>query len=73
MFEKFCQKLGLTIISVVLENFHPDPEIFNPKLKEWIIEFDFQRLHEVLDYKTPIEFTCEKPQLSKMYSSSTYY
>jgi len=50
-----------------LGNFHPDPEIFNPKLRVWLEEFDFKRPHEALGYKTPIEVACGKPELSKMY------
>ncbi len=54
-----------------LGNFHPDPEIFNPRLLNWLEEYTFRRPHEALGYKTPIEFACEKPLLSKMYSSDT--
>jgi len=54
-----------------LGNFHPDPEIFNPRLRDWLEEFIFRRPHQTLGYKTPIEFACGKPHLSKMYSSST--
>ena len=55
-----------------LGNFHPDPEVFNPKLGKWLEEFNFKRPHEALGYKTPIEFACGKNQLSKMYSSYTF-
>jgi hypothetical protein len=58
---------GISFQFLSLGNFHPDPEIFNPKLKEWIIEFDFKRPHEALGYKTPIEFACGKPALDKNY------
>jgi transposase InsO family protein len=54
-----------------LGNFHPDPQVFNPKLGGWLEEFIFKRPHEALGYKTPIEFACGKAQLSKMYSSDT--
>ncbi len=54
-----------------LGNFHPDPEIFNPRLREWLEEFILQRPHQSLGYKTPIEIGCGKPELSKMYSSDT--
>jgi putative transposase len=54
-----------------LGNFHPDPDIFNPRLGGWIEEFVFRRPHEALGYKTPIEFGCGKGELSKMYSSDT--
>ena len=54
-----------------LGNFHPDPEVFNPKLGKWLEEFNLRRPHEALGYKTPIEFAYGKSQLSKMYSSYT--
>ena len=56
---------------LALGNFHPDPEVFNLRLGNWLEEFNFRRPHQALGYKTPIEFACGKPQLSKMYSSST--
>ncbi len=54
-----------------LGNFHPDPHVFNSRLLNWLIEFNFKRPHQALGYKTPIEFASGKPELSKMYSSST--
>lgn len=56
---------------LALGNFQPDPEVFNPKLGQWLEEYLFRRPHEALNYQTPIEFACKRPQLSKMYSSST--
>jgi transposase InsO family protein len=54
-----------------LGNFHPDPEYFNSKLTEWLVEYNFHRPHQTLNYETPIAFTCGKPELLPMYSSST--
>lgn len=34
-----------------------DPKEFNPRLTEWLIEYNFNRPHETLDYLTPIEYT----------------
>lgn len=48
-------------------NFHYDPAVFNPKLTEWLIEYNFMRPHQSLGYKTPIAFT----KLLPMYSSCT--
>jgi hypothetical protein len=28
---------------LIFGNFNPDPEIFNLKLKDWLIEFNFKR------------------------------
>jgi len=54
-----------------LGNFHPDPEIFNPRVGSWLEEFLFKRPHQSLGYQTPIEFASKNPKVSKMYSSST--
>ena len=50
-------------------NLNPNPEVFNQKLTEWLIEYNFFRPHQALGYKTPIEFSKVLP----MYSSCTYY
>ena len=39
-----------------LGNFNPKPMVFNSKLTEWLIEYNFHRPHEALNYETPIEF-----------------
>ena len=52
---------------IALGNFHSDPEIFNRKLTEWLIEYNFKRPHTALAYQTPIEFSKVLP----MYSSCT--
>ena len=38
-------------------NLSLDPAAFNPRLTEWLIEYNFNRPHETLDYLTPIEYT----------------
>lgn len=48
-------------------NFNSNPKIFNRRLTEWLIEYNFGRPHEALNYKTPIEFSKVLP----MYSSCT--
>lgn len=54
-------------------NFHPDHEIFNPRLLSWLEEFIFKRPHQALGYKIPIGAASGGPLLSKMYSSDTLY
>ncbi len=39
-----------------LGNFTPDVKLFNQRLTKWLIEYNFNRPHQSLDYKTPIEF-----------------
>ena len=50
-----------------LGNFSPDPEVFNQRLTEWLIEYNYRRPHAALGYQTPIKFS----YLSPMYSSCT--
>jgi IS30 family transposase len=37
-------------------NFTPNIDEFNRNLTEWLIEYNFNRPHESLDYKTPFEY-----------------
>lgn len=53
--ERFNQTLETEFLN--LGNFHSDPIIFNRKLTEWLIEYNFKRPHQTLNYQTPIEFT----------------
>jgi transposase InsO family protein len=52
-------------------NFTTNIELFNSKLKEFIIEYNFKRPHQALDYLTPIQFALKYRQLSERYPSST--
>ena len=52
---------------IALGSFHSDPEIFNQKMTEWLIEYNFKRPHEALRYQTPMQAS----HLSPMYSSCT--
>ena len=37
-------------------NLSLDPEEFNPRLTEWLIEYNFHRPHQSLGYLAPIEY-----------------
>ena len=52
-----------------LGNFNSDTQIFNKNLTEWLIEYNFVRPHETLNYQTPIKINKVLP----MYPSSTNY
>jgi transposase InsO family protein len=54
---------------VNLGNFTSEPVMFNRKLTDWLIEYNFHRPHEALDYDTPINMT----HVSPMYPSDTPY
>jgi transposase InsO family protein len=69
--ERFNRILKEEFLS--LGNFHPEPEVFNLRLRDWLEEFNFQRPHQSLGYKTPIEFASNSSYVSKMYSARTVY
>jgi len=50
-----------------LGNFTPNTDLFNQKLTEWLIEYNFYRPHQALGYRTPIEIS----KVSPMWSSCT--
>ena len=52
---------------MAMKGFNPDPLIFNRDLTEWLIEYNFNRPHQALDYQTPMEFSKVLP----MYPSCT--
>lgn len=52
-------------------NFHPDINIFNQKLTEWLVEYNAIRPHETLNYLTPLQFAEKTMHLSTMWSSCT--
>lgn len=54
-------------------NFHPDPTVFNPKLTDWLIEYNSVRPHQALGYLTPLAFAERTMGLHTMWSSSTIY
>ena len=57
--ERFNRTLQEEFIQ--LGNFHSDPEVFNRKLTEWLIEYNFHRPHQALNYQTPLEFSKKLP------------
>jgi transposase-like protein len=54
-------------------NMTDDVEVFNKKLTEWLIHYNFQRPHQSLDYMPPINFTYKYHKVLPMYPSSTKY
>lgn len=54
-----------------LGNFTPDVVKFNHNLAEWLIEYNFNRPHESLNYETPINFN-NSTKVSPMYPSWTW-
>lgn len=53
-------------------HFNPDCKKFNKALTEWLIEYNFIRPHETLDYATPIEYIVKSNnKVSTMYPART--
>jgi transposase InsO family protein len=63
--ERFNRTLQDEFVS--LGNMRSDPTVFNKHLTEWLVEYNFHRPHEALDYDTPINTTNVLP----MYPSGT--
>jgi transposase InsO family protein len=63
--ERFNQTLKREFINE--GKFNPNPDILNRDLTEWLIEYNFQRPHEALNYQTPLQYCKVLP----MYSSCT--
>ena len=56
---------------IQLGNMSTNVSIFNRNITEWLIEYNFHRPHQTLEYMTPIAFTRKYSKVSKMYSSNT--
>lgn len=54
-------------------NFHPDPDVFNRRLTDWLIEYNSVRPHQALGYLTPLVFAERTMGLHTMWSSNTAY
>lgn len=52
-------------------NFHPDINVFNQNLTNWLIKYNFQRPHQALGYLTPMEYAQKSLNLHTRWSSST--
>ena len=63
--ERFNQTLRIEFIS--MGNMRFDVDEFNKNLTEWLIQYNFERPHTALNYKTPAEYSKVLP----MYSSCT--
>ena len=58
-------------------NLSLDPEELNPRLTEWLIEYNFNRPHQSLAYLTPVEYIEKelakiRSPVSPMWSASTW-
>ena len=67
--ERFNRTLKDEFIS--MGNLTADCDVFNRKLTDWLIEYNFHRPHQALDYETPVEFHYKYHKVLPMYPSST--
>ena len=52
-------------------NLNTDIDIFNRKLTDWLVEYNFKRPHQTLGYVPPINFQTKYLKVLPMYPSST--
>ena len=69
MNERFNRTLKEEFIQ--LGNFTTEPLLFNQRLTEWLIEYDFNRPHQSLDYLSPIEYLNNYQKVLPMSPSNT--
>jgi len=70
-----CERFNQTLEYEWLRdgNMTTNIDLFNQRLKEFIIEYNFRRPHQALGYLTPIQFAVQYRQLSERYPSTTKY
>lgn len=68
-----CERFNRTLKDefIAMGNMNTNPLIFNRKLTEWLIDYNFVRPHQTLDYETPWQYYEKANKLLPMYSSST--
>lgn len=49
----------------------PDPHVFNRKLADWLVEYNAQRPHAALGYRTPLAVASSGPGVSRINPSRT--
>jgi transposase InsO family protein len=56
---------------IAMGNMTTDCAVFNRKLTDWLIEYNFKRPHQALGYAVPVEYHYKNQKVSPMYPSST--
>ena len=67
--ERFNRTLQDEFLS--LGNMTADTTEFNRRVTEWLIEYNFRRPHQALNYMPPMNFTFKYHKVLPMYPSST--
>lgn len=68
--ERFNRTLNEEFIQ--MGNMTADCDIFNQKLTEWLIEYNFKRPHQALGYEIPVEYHYKNQKVSPMCPASTF-
>ncbi len=68
-----CERFNRTLKEefIQLGNNSSNIKIFNRNLTNWLVEYNFYRPHQSLEYMSPVNFTQKYSKVSKMWSSST--
>ncbi len=67
--ERFNRTLNEEFIQ--MGNMTADCVLFNRRLTDWLIEYNFKRPHQALGYMVPVEYHYRDQKVSGMYSSHT--
>lgn len=67
--ERFNRTLNDEFIA--MGNMTADCALFNRKLTEWLIEYNFRRPHQTLGYEAPVRYHYKYQKVSSMYPAST--
>lgn len=68
--ERFNRTLSDEFIT--MGNLTADCSIFNQRLTDWLVEYNFRRPHQALGYEVPVEYHYKHQKVSPMYPSSTF-
>lgn len=68
--ERFNRTLNEEFIQ--MGNMTADCDLFNKRLTEWLIEYNFKRPHQALGYEVPVEYHYKNQKVSPMYPASTH-
>lgn len=68
--ERFNRTLEEEFIQ--MGNMATDCDVFNRRLTNWLIEYNFKRPHQALGYEVPVEYHYQNQKVSPMYPSSTF-
>ena len=68
-----CERFNRTLEEefIQLGNFTTNINLFNERLTDWLVEYNFERPHQSLNYLSPVEFNQQFSKVSKGWSSST--